>query len=511
MNPITVSIIYDSGTPVTNTYFCLHSNEAYFPLSGANLEATCPPGSYGSVSNTSQIVLNTTKSIMDTTQSTNETFTASIYVKPTNGGGFIVTIPDNNQLQDFEIIYSGKQCLNNGSIEYYPVGPDGNECQEIPTLDLNNSAEFSLDAGQTKYFKTIVPISDYSRNAIYVFYNQSNDIKLLSQSGYYPTSDWYMTTYDEEYSNNLASSRILTPATFSENEVFYFSLTNTGDSKLTVGYNITSSSCDSIVTFGNNCGHSIQNNVDPVAGVFLISGKLVNLTITNTTLSNNDGSAFSFDYNDDSYEGDYAYFTISEYPVFPTPYYIRVSVANNDVTDEDGAPAIFAKRGGYPSEQSNNYNTSYVGDVSNQFLIKIEAEDLIKPIEANTTWYFAVKLPSDFSIWVGSNCAGNCDNQLYGYCMCNDRACQNSTENFSNTSGFYEKPTSLLDSAGACNCYDDDYDSSFNCSELNNPNFWIWITLLCITITLVIVVGIGVPLLCYLTNNKKKKADFETM
>lgn len=444
--------------------------------------------------------------------STSQTFSSSIYIKPTTEGGFVAVLPENNQTTNFQLTIQGIQCDQS----LYPLSNKNGttQCIQIQEIELNTEQTInSLNVGEWIYFKLDSGVLNNFTNTLYLYLNDSSNGKIYSQSGYYPTASWYMETYDEKLDDQLLRSTILTPGFFNSSETFFFGITNIGSSPISFLFNVTVESCSNFDVFGLNCDHNSGQNVDPSTGVYLLSATLSNPNSTTNSNSTfvNYGSAFSFDLDDDSFDSDYAYFTIDHYPDYPTPYYIRVSVANNDVTDSDGAPPLYAKFGGYPSAQSNHYNVSTLGDVVHQIAIRITAEELLSPIDSTKTWYFAVPLPSDFSFWVGSNCAGNCDDQAYGICMCDNISCQNASSTFSDPSVFYRIPNSLLDSGGACNCIDDDYDSSFNCSEVNYPNFWIWITVICIIAALVIVIGIGVPVICFLTNRKAKHATFESI
>ena len=514
-NPIQLSITYDSGSSVTNATVCFNSFAGSYPISGINLNGTCPSGGIGIVSNATEVVLDSTKNIVKSSSS--ESFTAPIYVKPTNEGGFVAVLPENNQTTNFEVTISGLECEAN----LYPIlsKNNGTYCKEIPDIDMDTEQTIqSLNPGEWTYYRFQSGVLNNSSNTIYLYLNDSSNGKIFAQSQYYPTASWFIPTYDEKLDNNILQSTILTPGLFNSSEEYFIGIQNIGSSAYSFLFNVTTVPCENFDVFGLNCAHNSGQNVDPSVGVYLYSARLTNpnstssdssTSTTNTTI--NYGNALSFDYDDDSFDTDYAYFTIDDYPDYPTPYYIRVSVANNDVTDSDGAPPIYAKMGGYPSAQSNQYNVSSVGDVVHQITIRITADELRSPIDSTRTWYFAVPLPSDFSFWVGVNCAGNCDNQAYGICMCDTITCENATSNYSDPAAFYRLPSSTLDSGGACVCADDDYDSSFNCSEVNYPNFWIWITVLCIIATLVIAIGVGVPVICYLTNRKAKHATFEAI
>merc|ERR1712137_710705 len=90
--------------------------------------------------------------------------------------------------------------------------------------------------------------------------------------------------------------------------------------------------------------------------------------------------------------------------------------------------------------------------------------------DVSSRWFIAVQLPSDFSIWVGTNCANNCSNGEHGDCICSDGDyCTNVAGNGS-YSAFYELPKTLQDSAGACSCSKDKYSFSFDCTQKNNGN-----------------------------------------
>jgi len=272
--------------------------------------------------------------------------------------------------------------------------------------------------------------------------------------------------------------------------------------------NGTCSQVNNSTAFGYECSH-ISSNVTGNGGVLQY-----NATITNSTYNNgaiNNGSSLKFKLTDDSYDHDYAYFRLVGYPNYNGGnYFIRVSIGNNDVTDLNGAPAAFAKLGGLPSAESNHYNLSSNGDVVHQFSLPITSEIYGDNVPPENSWYIAVKLPADFSIWVGANCANNCSDGEHGDCWCNSNYCASVVsmdDPISYYNAFYVLPNNSTDSAGACSCSKDKYNFSFDCTQKNNGNSALYILLIAIGGLIVLGVAIGVPIYCYLANKKAKVLD----
>jgi len=337
-------------------------------------------------------------------------------------------------------------------------------------------------------------------------------VKLYVQSGYYPTSDWFINPITED-DNDIHTAVIANPgSTFiNATETFFFGIYNGDKNTQTVQFNITlDTSCNAATNFGFLCSHSLGNSSDPVGGYVLLNATLVQGT-------NGTVNTFSYDYTDkgDYSDYDYAYFMLGGYPTSDTPgytgltypYYIRVTVANNDVSQY--APAFYGKQGGFPSAQSATYNLSTSTDISHQIVIKVTDPAIEDPgtTPNELAWMFAVQLKSDFSIWVGINCGNDCDSDDHGECMCNTVPCSNLTANNTNFVAYYSLPNTTEDSGGACTCSDDDYDYSYDCSQKNNGNAALYIVLIAVGGMIVLAVAIGVPIYCYISNKKASRYD----
>lgn len=525
-NPITVSIIYEIGATNYDASICLNFNELNYPIEGKNLLSNCPAGAYGTASNTSTEDLSSLSAAYKnnnlyasskskfissrlamaetdgtTGTYTTETTTAQIYVKPSNNAGaFIVSIPDSEEIQAFNVFFTGKQC---DSSDYYPVGTDG-ACQTIDPAPATKSA--TLNPGAWQYYQ--VPIT-VAANSLAVSVNGTNDgIQLFVQRDYYPTADWFLNTDNQiDDDDGDITATVLSPQV---GQTYFIGIYNsdTEDSQ-TFYFNYSLSAACVAPTFGYNCQHSSANTSSPLGGALPFSATVVQ------GASPNNGTAKSYDFSDDddTYTSDYAYFYLTDYPNYSTPYYIRVSAANNDPNDENGAPGLFAAQGYYPSAQSNVYNVSTLGDVTHQIVIKIDEDDLQASNDGNgtlpvdKTWYFSVQLPVDFSVWVGVNCASNCSNGKHGDCYCGNQTCASLTTNGTNLAPMYNRTFFLQDSAGACTCNDDDYEKSFDCTERSNGNSVLYIVLIAVGGFIVLAVAIGVPLYCFIANRKENDYD----
>merc|ERR1712137_1377034 len=264
----------------------------------------------------------------------------------------------------------------------------------------------------------------------------------------------------------------------------------------------TSNGCNNPVLFGYNCQHNATNTT-AAGGIRPFPATLTNSASNNITVNN--GTALSLDYSDDSFEHDYAYFVLTNYPNISFPYSVKVSVGNNDASELSGAPPVFAKLGSYPSAQSNDYNISTYGDVVHQLTLPITSEiyDDGNPSPQNS-WYIAVQLPSDFSIWVGTTCANNCSDGEHGDCMCNNEYCTTATNNGTNVEVFYHLPYSLQDSSGACVCNKDKYGFSYDCTEKNNGRAALYILIIGIAGLLIVGIAIAVPVYCFILSKRRK-------
>jgi len=516
-NPIQVQIAYNSGTENTEASICLNSN-INFPVFGVNLESACPSGAYGTAANASEVVLTPTSLFQrklsntksqfigarmalsdDSDFDSSSSFYANIWVKP-GQAGLVVTLPDQIANQTFQIYLTEKQCLGTT----YPIGTT---CQNITTVPAN-PINITLGAGAWQYYQwTVTNFNPTSTNQLSLQINGTDDdVVLYIQNGYFPSAQWFLNAYEEEDDGNTVYT-ILTPGT-PTSETYFFGIYNGGDASTTVHFNTSLTGCPA-GQFGWNCQHKSANTSDPSGGYLPLGATLTSGPATGTE---NNGTAWVFDYSDSDWEGDYAYFSLTNYPtqIQIRPFYIRVSVADNN--DGNSAPGFFAKQGGYPSAQSNFYNVSTDGDVTHQIIIEIDDNDLANyQTDPDYVWYFAVQLPANFAIWVGSNCANNCDEDSHGACYCNGELCSTATANFTNAAPFYQMPTSLEDSAGACTCEDDAYDESFDCSTKNNPYLWLWILLIVIAVIIVVVIAVAVPAFFIYQQRQKRRSGYDVV
>jgi len=491
LNPITLHIIYQINSVNYDANVCLNYNERFLPISGAELESSCPAGCFGLVSNTSasdligaskdlsyQFIRQTNEDTSGTSSYSTQTTVANAYVKPSqNSGAFIVTLPDSQVLQTFQVFWEGKQCANSTE---YPIGSN-NACVSIP--EMGGTVNPSIDAGSWKYYQYVVP-----DNVEYIQIGMNgveSDMEMYVQNGYYPLREWYLNT-DNSVDDDTMVATIVSP---SANETYFIGFYNNGDATFSLNANISEHSCNS-GSFGYDCSHD-SNNTTPLSGIIPLSA---------TLSATNNGTAASYDYEDDdgTYDHNYAYFEITDYPDYPTPYFVRVSVGTNDPSTKSSAPGLFAKQGSIPSAQSNHYNVSTEGDAAHQILIPITE------VPPAARWYVAVQLPSDFAIWIGANCAGNCSDGKHGDCYCGNQTCQELTNNGTNMQPVYTRPNSIEDSAGACTCVDDDYDLSYDCTQRSNGNSALYIALIAVGGAIVLLVAIGVPLYCYFANKKSQ-------
>jgi len=521
LNPLQVEIAYNSGTENTEASICLNSN-INFPVFGINLDSACPSGGFGTAANTSQVDIastppsklyqrkfSNTKSqfigarmaLSDSDFDTDSSFYANLFVKP-GQAGLVVTLPDQDSIQKFQIFLTGKQC--SGST--YPIG-SGGACQTIGSLPAG-PVDLTLAPNQWQYYQWQITNFDPTLvNELVLQLNNTDDgAALFVQEGYLPSAQWFLNTYNEEDDGNTTYT-IMSPGD-PDTEVFFIGITNTGDESIGVHFNYSTSTCPA-GQFGFNCQHKSANTTDPSGGYLPLGATLTKGSITGVQYGNN-GTAWPFDYSDNDWEGDYAYFSLVNYPTnIPTPFYVRVSVADNN--DGNSAPGFFAKQGGYPSAQSNHYNVSTDGDVTHQIIIEVDDTDMANQGAMDSTWFFAVQLPSNFVIWVGVNCADNCSAEAHGACYCNGELCSDATTNYTNAAVYYALPTSLEDSAGACTCEDDAYDESYDCSTKNNPYLWLWILLIVIAVIVVIVIAVAVPAFFIYQQRQKRRSGYDVV
>lgn len=509
VNPVNVRITYSSGDNyVANV--CFNSNAEQLPISGANLEISCPYGAYGSVSNNT--MANGASLPDDGDDTTDDSVSIDLYVKPSPNLGFVLTIPDAPSKQNFTLTFTANQCEDP---DYYPIGSN-NQCIPIDTLDIPETTTVTIGAGVWKYFLITTPsyAQGNNLNSLNITCNGTKDgVNMYLQKDYLPVEAWHMIP-DTVVDDDETTAMILTPGYGNHPDRYFLGLFNSNEAATQIQISTVNGTCGKVnnsTAFGYNCAH-ISSNVTGNGGVFQYSASIVNSSINNGQVNN--GSSLKFKLTDDMYDHDYAYFRLVNLPDYNTAgsynYFIRVSVANNDVTDLSGAPAVFAKLGGLPSAQSNHYNFSSYGDVVHQLSLPITSEIYNPNPPSDNSWYIAVKLPADFSIWVGANCANNCSNGEHGDCWCGANYCAQIV-NMSNPSSYYHAyyvlPSNDTDSAGACSCSKDKYDFSFDCTQKNNGNSALYILLIAIGGLIVLGVAIGVPIYCYLANKKAKVVD----
>ena len=524
-NPIDVSISYQQNVFNFEASICLNYNG--YPINGAILESSCPSGGFGTASNTTSFLVPPQGNQLSKTQysslksrfignkmamassplpegTTTETTVAKVYVKPGRLGGFIVTVPDSVDPVYFYVGYSALTC---NATDLYPIG--NGTCETIGVAAVGPQTAQNIGSKGWAYYQYTVDPTTVSSFSVSIN-GSKDDVELFVQSGYYPTSDWFINTSNED-DNDIHTATIYNPGSIyitNATETFFFGIYNGNKNAQSVQLNLTLASC-AAPAFGFNCTHTTANTSDPIAGYATLSATLKPGT-------NGSQNTFTYDYTDkDTYnEDDYAYFMLSDYPTtadqgyedLSYPYYIRVTVANNDVSEY--APGFFAKQGGFPSAQSATYNLSTPTDVSHQIVIQVNdpSEDPAG-VPGPTAWFFAVALRNDFSIWVGINCANDCDSDKHGECMCGTVTCNNATANGTNLVAYYTLPNTTVDSSGSCTCSDDDYDYSFDCAQKNNGNAALYIVLIAVGGMIVLAVAIGVPIYCYISNKKATRYD----
>lgn len=309
---------------------------------------------------------------------------------------------------------------------------------------------------------------------------------------YYPTTTWNIAGASSPIS-------ISTPGRLNSGQTYFFAIPNNGESYLNGSFIIQVTSCNDSHLFGYNC--QVNSSSTNSAPLNQINNIPVTIT-TNTSLQDsttNNGTAWSFSqYSDSTYDNQYLYFRLTDLPIYPAnSSYVRISTADNN---GQTAPNIFAKIDGYPSSTSFDYS-SVSSSVVNQ---------LVLPFDQTDTWYIAVALPADFSIWVGPNCANNCSNQEHGSCLCSiDGALQNCYAAASNQiENLYLFPTMLGDSTGVCECSDSNY-GGYQCDEIQSYEPVI-ITLIVVVVTsIVLIIIIAVP--TYFLLKYKKKRSYEQL
>jgi len=342
-------------------------------------------------------------------------------------------------------------------------------------------------------------------NSLTITINNTDTGTIYIQEGYYPTTEWFLDADLEiDDDEGFTHATILSPGNPLAPETYFIGIYNYDTSTQTVNVSTVTSQCSGS-GFGYNCTHNFDNTTNtPMSNVQPLSATI---TLNDLNPGTNNGTSLSFDYSDDDYDDQFAYFSLTSYPDLDPGqlWYVRVTVANNDISDENGAPPFFAKLGSIPSEQSNQYNLSTLGEVAHQFALPITPGD----ITPDQTWFLAVKLPVDFSIWLGVNCANNCSDDKHGSCYCGNVTCQSVTLNGVDLTPFYLRPGNLQDSGGACSCDNIDFAQSYDCTEKNNGYVGIYLLLLLSLFIIVLLLSVGVPVYCFIAKKRSVRHERE--
>ena len=500
LNPVLVYVNYASGEN-EDGYVCLNSHQGTFPVSGVNLPNSCPNGGFGIVSNTtaatstqlykrSRILSKEranhfAKLVEEATDSLN----AYVYVKPSSDAGFVFTVPGLADGTDvnFNLYVTATYCEDP---TLYPIGSE-NSC--LPITDVTTSVSASIPANTWTFYRYTAPSLDTSVLNSFAFYqNNTKNIDMFVQSGYIPTSTWYLETTLEEDDDGGEFQYVYTPSRFTagSNEIFFVGLYNNDDSNDQAVYlNVTLQSCSSSGNFSVDCQVNTGNGTNPVYGVVPLSANI-----------SSPSSSANFDASDaESYADAFAFYEIVDLPTdIGDNYYVRVSVGNNNLGKFDFPPALYAKLNGFPSLQSYDYNISNTDStVANQLSLPIT-----DPL--TDTWYVMVALPAYYTIWVGDNCFNNCGGGD-GSCTCSLGGaavpCNFTSADNETIADYFTIPTNLGDASGVCSCSENSYSKSFDCSS--KPNYHIPYLVLLLLIGLVITaVAIAVPIYRYVKRHK---------
>jgi len=508
VNPVQVSISMESTTATTtNANLCFNPHQEYYPVSGVQLEYTCPNGGYVSISNSTKTISPSFKTQRVKTARTQrlsklaeDTTTGDdVYVMPSQHGGFVANFPSvaENVTLSFEITYSWSYCA---SATEYPIGAN-NTCVEIEELTTAAAATPNIQPNSWVYYYFDTTTFNSTVLDYFTFYqNYTKKIDMYVQSGYLPTSTWNLQTIVADDDDGGEYQYIYTPSRYvTSSERFFVGLYNTDSDPHTVSVSVNITKCTSPTSFGIDCGVSTTTGYDPTKFIYSLSANV-----------SSSSSIVSFDnYTDSDQYGDaIAYFSIVDLPATvdgSSTYFIRVSTGNNNLGKYDFPPPLIAKLNGYPSLQSFDYNVS-VGHNS-------EANQLSLPItdSANDNWIIGVVLPASFTIWVGSNCAYDCnapDAKSSGTCLCSYS--NSSTGSACNDATTYSLPYGMSDSVGICTCTDENYSGSFDCSE--KPNYHIpYLILLALIGVCAIAVAIAFPVYRYVKKNKRANDGYDPM
>ena len=435
VNPIEV---YVSGEYAV----CISYQENQFPVSTPHLYATCSQGAYGLVQNytisaATQKITNaylhrivTGEDNLPASQASTSGQYLKLYVKPSLNASLIV-LSGFSTGQSFSYYISGYQCQYPF---YFPVGPGGT-CSLMDALPSSGSQYFIVPAGLPIYF-AFNATSTWNEFTVTVE-SDINQFEVYIQSGYIPTPEWYLEK--SRASLGAANITIVSPASsFPTNygdaipSQYFIMIVNTSPFDISVNTTLRYTTCP-YPYFGQNCAYSTTI-------------KIPSLSLPLSFTRNNVENGFYF-------------FQLLNYPNYPPPYYIRVSVAST--TNGATAPILYARRGIAPSHNAYNYVVNTQTSV-NQVLIRVASSDFYSPISSTNAWYFGV--PSDhsnFELWTGYNCANNCTQA--GTCYCNGGNCYTETSGGRNLEPLYARPYTVVDSGGVCDC--EPSRSGFSCNS----------------------------------------------
>lgn len=529
VNPVSVYIHFASANYDANV--CFNSGG---PISGVNLDSTCPFGAFAVLSNSTVGTAAAAKSdargmhevklarkgtrfvgnerlAMDVEDESSEgqavetNVSGEIYVGPS--GHLMVTVPGYNDT--FSVYMEYEYC----ALGYYPVeySPGNVTCESL----VNNVVDLTIDgltnrtitpvvsAFGSQYYELLVPQTNFLNITV------SSIFEAYFMNGYIPTADWSLPTPMELSSDeSTVTYTVNTPGRSDAYETIFLRLDNRFSTALAGDVTFDLVDCPTVTDIGPGCvvSNTQSNNATTQGSEIFILNAIA-------TASGYNGTSTEFDLSEA--EQDYAYFVLprDNLPVLSNDsYYVRVSFANNVIDATGGqtvAPTVYAKMDGYPSAQSYDYRVN--GSLVNQVVVPVSTNGTgagaANVAMGEGTWYFAVETPSDFSVWAGTNCANQCDNNDHGNCYCNTQLCNTTTSNGQDVNPLYQMPTNIQDSAGACRCTDDNYDQSFDCSEKTNKNSTLYIVLIAVGGAIVLAVAIGVPVYCYFQNRKRARYD----
>lgn len=376
------------------------------------------------------------------------------------------------------------------------------ECEEITTIKANTTTgAINLEGQSWQYIAIqITSLSQPNPTNLLNFTLSPSPTppSIYIQQNYLPNTNFHLpilpVANNENNNNNsggddqLSSLSLVVyfPGYFNESQWYYVGLYNPAVDSLSVNYSVIFGVCNTDGSTGNSSSSSNDNdmfgpscsfdpfNIVTADDTLTSNDQMINidvssyLTLPPTSTDVNFDNIFSFSFPDVVITSppSFAYFVLTNLPNYTTPYYLRVSTANNAVNS--APPTFYAKFNGVPSPGSFDYNvTAQSADIVSQISIPIyNTSD-------SQLWYLAVQLPSDFSIWFLSNCANNCSNEESNACYCSSNTttvpCGKLTNYGTDPVGFTSFPTTLGDSVGVCTCNvgstssADDYKSYYDC------------------------------------------------